>query len=145
MDELIRWGKAFSDPARIRIIAALQCGELCVCELGDALELGQSTLSSHLQLLRQAGLVTVRKDGKWSYYTLVPTHVPLIAAFFNHYASFLESHPRRQRDVIRLRRRLNLRADGRCVLSFAELDKPEMVRAGQASARHPARDEEQGI
>ncbi len=145
MDALIRWGKAFSDPARIRIIAALQGGELCVCELSDALELGQSTLSSHLQLLRQAGLVTVRKDGKWSYYALLPTHVPLIVALFHHYTASLESHPRRQRDVIRLRRRLDLRVDGRCVLGFAELDEPEMAFAEQASARHPATDEEQGV
>ncbi len=140
MDELIQWGKAFSDPARVRIAAALQSGELCVCELSDALELGQSTLSSHLQVLRQAGLVTVRKDGKWSYYALVPTHAPLIAALLHHFASSLASDPRRQRDVARLRRRLDLRDDGRCVLSFAELDARETapaVSAGAPSGRVP--------
>lgn len=123
MDELTSWGKAFADPARIRILAALRDGEWCVCELTDALEMGQSTLSSHLQVLRQADVVTVRREGKWSYYALMPTHEPLITALFQHYAAALEAHPRRQRDAARLRQRLNLREDGRCVLSFAELDR----------------------
>jgi ArsR family transcriptional regulator len=125
MVEITLWGKALADAARVRIVAALQSGELCVCELVDALEMSQSTLSSHLQVLRQAGMVTVRKDGKWSYYALVPEHIPLIEALFHHYAHSLDADPRRQRDAVRLRQRLALRDSGRCVLSFVQLDITE--------------------
>jgi ArsR family transcriptional regulator, arsenate/arsenite/antimonite-responsive transcriptional repressor len=125
MNEVVRWGKAFADTARIRIVAALQSGELCVCELVDALEMSQSTLSSHLQMLRQAGIVTTRKDGKWSYYALAPAHNSLIEALFQHYAHSLETDARLQRDIVRLRQRLAARDNGRCVLSFVQLDIPE--------------------
>jgi ArsR family transcriptional regulator len=124
MNEVVAWGKAFADTARIRIVAALQSGELCVCELVDALEMGQSTLSSHLQVLRQAGIVTTRKDGKWSYYALVPEQASLIEVLFQHYARSLETDARLQRDTVRLRQRLAARDNGRCVLGFVPLDIP---------------------
>lgn len=50
----------------------LQPGERCVCELTEALDAGQSRLSFHLKTLKDAGLVQDRKEGKWSYYSLVP-------------------------------------------------------------------------
>src|SRR5690554_3221298 len=64
--------KALSDANRLRILLALQQGEWCVCELSYALELAQSTLSTHLQALRQAELVATRRQGKWIYYRLHP-------------------------------------------------------------------------
>ena len=57
MRDFTSLGQAIVDPTRVRIIAALRRGELCVCELVDALEISQSTLSGHLQVLRQTGLV----------------------------------------------------------------------------------------
>ena len=57
MDELVLTAKALADATRVRILAALRGGELCVCELGDALGVTQSTLSTHLQVIREAGLV----------------------------------------------------------------------------------------
>jgi ArsR family transcriptional regulator len=48
----------------------LTAGERCVCELTDALDLGQSLLSHHLKTLKEAGLVSDRRDGRWVYYTL---------------------------------------------------------------------------
>jgi ArsR family transcriptional regulator len=50
----------------------LRSGERCVCELQDALDAAQSRLSFHLRVLKEAGLVQDRKDGRWSYYSLVP-------------------------------------------------------------------------
>jgi ArsR family transcriptional regulator len=50
----------------------LRDGEQCVCELTDALDAGQSLLSHHLRVLKEAGLVTDRREGRWSYYSLVP-------------------------------------------------------------------------
>ncbi len=63
---------ALSDETRIGIIEMLRDGERCVCDLQTDLDAAQSRLSFHLKVLRDAGLVTDRKDGRWSYYTIVP-------------------------------------------------------------------------
>ena len=62
--------KAAADPCRLRILKLLKEGELCVCEIMTALNKPQSTTSHHLSILREAGLVRERRDGKWSYYRL---------------------------------------------------------------------------
>lgn len=61
---------ALADEARVEIVARLLDGEKCVCDLQDALDAGQSRLSYHLKVLKDAGLVTDRREGRWSYYTL---------------------------------------------------------------------------
>ena len=61
---------ALSDPTRLSILERLRFGERCVCDLTDALDAAQSRLSFHLKVLKEAGLVTDRKDGRWMYYTL---------------------------------------------------------------------------
>jgi ArsR family transcriptional regulator len=63
---------ALSDETRLEIMEKLRGGERCVCELVDDLEAAQSRLSFHLRVLKDAGLVTDRKEGRWSYYTIVP-------------------------------------------------------------------------
>ena len=63
---------ALSDETRLGILHLLRDGEHCVCDLQDAFGAAQSRLSYHLRVLRDAGLVTDRKEGRWSYYTLVP-------------------------------------------------------------------------
>ena len=62
--------KAAGDPTRARILKLLENGELCVCQIMDVMKLGQSTISGHLAILRGAGLVRDRKDGRWAYYSL---------------------------------------------------------------------------
>jgi ArsR family transcriptional regulator, arsenate/arsenite/antimonite-responsive transcriptional repressor len=64
--------QALSDETRIAIVDRLRGGERCVCDLQDLLEASQSRLSFHLKCLKEAGLVVDRKDGRWSYYSLVP-------------------------------------------------------------------------
>jgi ArsR family transcriptional regulator, arsenate/arsenite/antimonite-responsive transcriptional repressor len=61
---------ALSDETRLEIIRMLANGERCVCELTDALEAAQSRLSFHLKTLKDAGVVTDRRDGRWVYYAL---------------------------------------------------------------------------
>ena len=61
---------ALSDPIRIRVIELLANGERCVCDLMADLDLAQSRLSWHLKTLKDAGLVSDRREGRWSYYTL---------------------------------------------------------------------------
>jgi ArsR family transcriptional regulator len=123
MRDLTSLGQAIVDPSRVRIIAALRRGELCVCELVDALEISQSTLSGHLQVLRQTGLVTTRKDGRWIYYSLTDRKTPLIEAIFFHVQPDSDTDPRLRRDTRRIERRLAIRENGRCVLGFTELEK----------------------
>ena len=67
---IARLCRALADENRLRIVEMLTSGERCVCELTDALDLGQSLLSHHLKTLKDAGLVTDRRDGRWVYYTL---------------------------------------------------------------------------
>ena len=62
--------KAAAEPSRLRILKALRDGELCACHLVELLGLAQPTVSRHLTVLRAAGLVRERKDGRWSYYRL---------------------------------------------------------------------------
>lgn len=61
---------ALSDETRLEIIDQLQGGERCVCELMDTLDAAQSRLSFHLRVLKDAGLVADRREGRWSYYEL---------------------------------------------------------------------------
>ena len=61
---------ALSDETRLALIDRLKDGEQCVCELTDAMKAGQSRLSFHLKVLKDAGLVEDRRDGRWMYYSL---------------------------------------------------------------------------
>lgn len=63
---------ALSDGTRLAVLEMLGDGERCVCDLQDALGAAQSRLSFHLRVLKDAGLVTDRKEGRWSYYALAP-------------------------------------------------------------------------
>jgi len=63
---------ALSDETRLAVIEMLHDGERCVCDLQDALDVAQSRLSFHLKVLKDAGLVTDRKDGRWVHYALSP-------------------------------------------------------------------------
>jgi ArsR family transcriptional regulator, arsenate/arsenite/antimonite-responsive transcriptional repressor len=123
MRELTSLGQAIADPTRVRIIGALRRGELCVCELVDALEISQSTLSGHLQVLRHTGMVTTRKEGRWIYYSLTDQKTALIEAIFSHIRPDADANPRLRRDSRRIERRLAIRENGRCVLGFTELEK----------------------
>lgn len=119
MNDLVLFAKALSDPTRVRIVAALRVGEVCVCELTEALEISQSTLSSHLQVIRQAGLVSTRKCGKWIYYDLEDGQVGIVDALFSSHQGALKADRRLQRDAKRLQERLKMREDGCCVVGFA--------------------------
>lgn len=76
--------KAMADPHRLTILATLARaeGEVCVCDFTDALPLNQPTVSHHLRLLREAGLVTSERRGTWVYYRLHPLTRERIEAAF---------------------------------------------------------------
>jgi ArsR family transcriptional regulator len=119
MTELVRAAKAFADPTRVRILVALRKQELCVCELCDALEITQSTLSTHLQIIREAKLVNARKEGKWSYYAVEREAKRLLDSLFGFFARSIESDVSLREDVRRLRHRMALRSNGACCVGFA--------------------------
>ena len=62
--------KAFCDENRLKILELLQNGEKCACVLLEKLEIGQSTLSHHMKILVQSGIVSSRSEGKWTYYSI---------------------------------------------------------------------------
>ncbi|MFA5353746.1 MAG: metalloregulator ArsR/SmtB family transcription factor [Thermodesulfovibrionales bacterium] len=70
MQELVAIFKALSDETRLRIIRLLHQGELCVCDLVAALDMVQPKVSFHLKILREAGLIRDRKEGRWTHYRL---------------------------------------------------------------------------
>jgi ArsR family transcriptional regulator len=72
-DELAARFKALADPTRIAIVNRLaSADEVCVCDLNGAFDLSQPTISHHLRILREAGLVESTRRGTWAYYRLVP-------------------------------------------------------------------------
>ena len=122
MNAAVSFAKALADPTRLRIVAALREHELCVCELCDALEVSQSTLSTHLTLLRESRLVEVRREGKWIYYALASDLAPLAEHIFGHFNE-MNRDPRIRRDGKRVARRLKIRENGRCNRGFDQLDQ----------------------
>lgn len=62
--------KAMADPNRLKIIDLLSCGSLCACDILEHFNFSQPTLSHHMKVLQNAGIVSARKDGKWQHYTL---------------------------------------------------------------------------
>ncbi len=70
LDEFVEVAKALGNPARLRILAMLRNGSLCVCQITSVLRFSGSTVSAHLSELRRAGLVTEQKRGKWVHYRL---------------------------------------------------------------------------
>jgi ArsR family transcriptional regulator len=124
MRQLLATTRAFADPTRVRVIFALSEEELCVCELCDALDVVQSTLSTHLQYLRQAGLVQTRNEGKWVYYALTKEFARVAEALFRLHRAELDADPQLSRDATRLKKRLALRDDGSCCRGFVNKAAP---------------------
>lgn len=72
---MVRRCQALADPKRLRILELLRGGERCVCDLVTELGTSQPLLSFHLKILREAGPVSDRRDGRWVHYSLVPRAV----------------------------------------------------------------------
>jgi ArsR family transcriptional regulator, arsenate/arsenite/antimonite-responsive transcriptional repressor len=93
LKQLTRTMKALSDPGRIKVLKMLQEGELCVCEIQAALGLAQPTVSKHLRILEEAGLIRGRKQGVWIYYSLETEGPPCSAALLFLLRDWLEDDP----------------------------------------------------
>ncbi|MFE3852824.1 ArsR/SmtB family transcription factor [Streptomyces griseorubiginosus] len=84
-EDLAKVFKALGDPVRLRLMSMIasrgEGGEVCVCELTPAFALSQPTISHHLKLLRQAGLIDCERRGTWVYYWVLPGVLERLAAF----------------------------------------------------------------
>ena len=79
MKDFLNITKALADENRLRMLMALQEGEICVCQITELMGLAISTVSKHLSVLYQAGLVNARKEGRWMYYSLPGKSAPTAA------------------------------------------------------------------
>lgn len=90
MDEFVRVMKALSDTNRVKLLKMLQARTMCVCELRAALQLAQPTVSKHLKVLEEAGLVHREKDGLWVNYTISGgSRSPYAASLLGHLRHWL--------------------------------------------------------
>jgi len=91
MREFIKVMKALSDGNRVKVIKMLQRRDLCVCEIQEALGLAQSTVSKHLKLLEEAGLISYSKEGLWVIYRLTDgAKSPYVANLLGNLHHWLE-------------------------------------------------------
>jgi ArsR family transcriptional regulator, arsenate/arsenite/antimonite-responsive transcriptional repressor len=109
---IVDYCKALADATRWRIIRLVRDEALCVCELADILGMPQSTVSSHVQIIRKAGLLESEKCEKWTYFRIAESYLPLIEAMSKSLtegdADELNS------DSQRMRQRLAVRAGSCC-------------------------------
>ncbi len=94
MRDFVKIMKAISDPTRVKIVKMLQHKMMCVCEMREALQVAQPTVSKHLKLLEDAGLVNSQKDGIWVNYFLADgASSPYVATVLGNLKHWLEDDP----------------------------------------------------
>jgi ArsR family transcriptional regulator len=94
--------RAFSDRTRLRILAMLGRGELCVCDIVGVLDVPQPKVSRHLAYLRRTGLVVARRDGLWMHYRLAPPRNALHQKLLDCVACCFDDLPQLARDAKKL-------------------------------------------
>jgi DNA-binding transcriptional ArsR family regulator len=105
MREFMNITKALADERRVRTLLALRKGELCVCQITELFGLAVSTVSKHLSILYQAGLVESRKDGRWIYYRLPGKDAPVaVREAIDWVEKSLAKHERIVEDTQRLKK-----------------------------------------
>ena len=102
LDRLEEVFRALADRTRLRILALLAGGEVCVCEIHESLRLPQPTVSRHLAYLRKTGLVEGRKQGLWVHYRLSDQEDPVVRAVVDSAAHWVHHAPAAERDLARL-------------------------------------------
>lgn len=115
LPQFVHVAKALAHPARLRIVAMLRDGDLCVCQLTAILGLATSTVSSHLAHLRRSGLLTERKEGRWVHYEL--TSDPPLARLIADVLAAIGDDPQ-------------LAEDRRIVLALRQVSTEALCRAG---------------
>ncbi len=103
MRDFIKVMKALSDPSRVKILKMLQHRDMCVCEIRAALGLAQPTISKHLKILEEAGLVGFVKDGLWvNYFLAEGTSSPYAATLLGNLRHWMDDEPEVKNIIERL-------------------------------------------
>lgn len=112
MKEFVKVTKALSDPNRVKIIKMLQHKVMCVCEMKEALQISQPSVSKHLRILEEAGLVDFKKDGLWvNYYLTDGSKSPYVSSLLGNLRHWLED----ESEIRELLKRLpNIRREDVC-------------------------------
>jgi ArsR family transcriptional regulator len=100
--ELSRLFAALADPTRLRLLNLMDGREVCVCYFVEILKQGQPKISRHLAYLRNAGIVSARRDGKWMHYRMERPGEDRVAAILDAMLGSLKSDPEMQADLSRL-------------------------------------------
>ena len=87
LDRAQRLLRVLAEPIRLRVVEALRDGERCVCDLTSDLDLAQSKLSFHLRVMKEAGLISARQEGRWIYYRLEPSALLLLRDWLGQLAA----------------------------------------------------------
>lgn len=132
MLEAVSFNQSLADPTRWRIAMLVAEQLLCVCELEDGLRLPQSTLSSHLAVMRAAGLLEVEKRGKWAFYNMAPALRPLFETLRTHFAASLAKDPVYAEDRRRTTERVALRGQSDCGTARRRAIPPALTKTATA-------------
>ncbi|MCH8013088.1 MAG: winged helix-turn-helix transcriptional regulator [Candidatus Marinimicrobia bacterium] len=118
MKEFTEKFKALADETRLRILNLLinSNSELCVCELTDALEIPQYNISRHLKIIRNAGLIEERKEGRWVYFGLAKGNDAFTETIFDSIKRI--SATQLSKDLVELDKRFAIRTGGKCLLGI---------------------------
>lgn len=117
--------RALADSTRWRIVRLVMDQALCVCELADILDMPHSSVSSHVQVIRKAGLLDSETCGKWTYFRIARSHLPLLRCCLKS----LPDDPRHPADLNRCRQRLAERATSCC-------PGPRQLKSTRAALTH---------
>ena len=121
--------QVLGEPTRLRLLNLLaQTGEVCVCELVDALQLPQYNVSRHLSVLARAGWVEDRRQGKWIYYRIARELRPWQRSLLASLGQLWEEREDFRQDEARAGRRLELRRDGLCCVGIVSKIGKVLVR-----------------
>ena len=90
LDQKVEIFKALAERNRLSILDMLSCGEMCACDIMEGLELSQPTISHHMKILQQCGLVDGRKEGKWMHYSINKEKVDEISDYIQYITNFKE-------------------------------------------------------
>jgi ArsR family transcriptional regulator len=110
MNESVAFFRALADETRWRIVRLVMDRALCVCELADILEMPQSSVSSHVQIIRKAGLLESETCGKWTYFRISRGHLVMLRALLKQFPA----DPYFAADAERAEARLARRAESCC-------------------------------
>lgn len=105
MSEIVTFFRAVADETRWRIVRLVMDRALCVCELADILDMPQSSVSSHVQVIRRAGLLESETCGKWNYFRIARGHLALLKSILRHFPDDGNTAVDAEKAEIRLARR----------------------------------------